>query len=128
MAIVKAKWTDGNDKHEVHMGVSIPQAILTVEDMSNGMLSECLRYAIKKKLSALHVVNGESFPFGADIVLNISDNLKDILNALDKVARKHEYYNCDIEVFKGKYEEGKCSYLIRMGSTTLYELVGYDYD
>ena len=124
MAIVKAKWTDGNDKHEIHMGGSIPQAILTVEDMSDGMLSECLRYALKGKLTALHIINGESFPFGADI----GYNLKDILNILDEIARKHEYYNCDIEVFKGKYEEGKCSYLIRMGSTTLYELVGYDYD
>ena len=79
MAIIKVKWTDGEDKHMIHMGGSIPQAILTVEDMSDGMLSECLRYAIKKKLSALHVVNGESFPFGADVVLDIGYNLKDIL-------------------------------------------------
>ena len=128
MAIIKAKWTDGNDKHEIQMGGSNPQAILTVEDMSDGMLSECLRYALKGKLTALHIINGESFPFGADIVLDIGYNLKDILNILDEIARKHEYYNCDIEVFKGKYEEGKYSYLIRMGSTTLYELVGYDYD
>ena len=128
MAVVKAKWTDGNDKHEIHMGGSIPQAILTVEDMSDGMLSECLRYALKGKLTALHIINGESFPFGADIVLDIGYSLKDILNILDEIARKHEYYNCGIEVFKGNYEEGKCIYLIRMGSTTLYELVGYDYD
>ena len=128
MAIIKVKWTDGEDKHMIHMGGSIPQAILTVEDMSDGMLSECLRYAIKKKLSALHVVNGESFPFGADVVLDIGYNLKDILNTLDEIVRESEYYNCDIEVFKGKYEESKCSYLIRMDSTTLYELVGYDYD
>lgn len=68
------------------------------------------------------------FHLGADVVLDISDNLKDILNTLDEIVRESEYYNCDIEVFKGKYEQSKCSYLIRMGSTTLYELVGYDYD
>ena len=128
MAIIKAEWKDNDNRYEVHMGGLVSQSILTVEDMSDGMLSECLRYTLRKKRTALYIVNDEKFPFGADIVLDIGYNLKDILNILDEIARKHEYYNCDIEVFKGKYEESKCSYLIRMGNTTLYELVGYDYD
>jgi len=131
MAIIKAKWEDNNNKYEIHMGGFISQAILTVEDVSDGVLQECLRYTLKKKMAAHYKVNGESSPYDAvDIVLDIDYNFKDILKSVDDIIKSGGYYNggSNIEVFKGKSEEGKCKYLIRMNSALMYELVGYDYD
>lgn len=123
MAIIKAEWTDNDNSYGVHMGGLVSQSILTVEDMSDGMLSECLRYTLRKKRTALYIVNDEKFPFGADAVLDVSDNLKDILKALDDVVGS----GINTEVVRCEYEDGKYRYLIGADGS-VYELVGYDYD
>lgn len=123
MAIVKAEWEDNDNRYEVHMGGLVSQSILTVEDMSDGMLSECLRYTLRKKRTVLYIVNDEKFPFGADTVLDVSDNFKDILKVLDDVVGD----GANSEVLRCETEDGKCRYLIGTDGA-VYELVGYDYD
>lgn len=123
MAIIKAEWEDNDNRYEVHMGGLVSQSILTVEDMSDGMLSECLRYTLRKKRTALYIVNDEKFPFGADTVLDVSDNFKDILKVLDDLVGN----GTNAEVLRCEYEGGKCRYLIGTDGS-VYELVGYDYD
>lgn len=123
MAIIKAEWEDNDNRYGIHMGGLVSQSILTVEDMSDGMLSECLRYTLRKKRTALYTVNDEKFPFGADVVLDVSDNLKDILKALDDLVGN----GANSEVLRCEYEDGKCRYLIGTDGS-VYELAGYDYD
>ena len=126
MAIIIAEWKDNDNSYGIHMGGLVSQSILTVEDMSDGMLSECLRYTLRKKRTALYIVNDEKFPFGADAVLDVSDNLKDILKALDDVVGVVGD-GTNSEVLRCETEDGKCRYLIRTDGS-VYELVGYDYD
>lgn len=123
MAIIKVEWENNNNRYGIHMGGLVSQSILTVEDMSDGMLSECLRYTLRKKRTALYIANDEKFPFGADAVLDVSDNLKDILKALDDVVGS----GINAEVLRCEYEDSKYRYLIGTDGA-VYELVGYDYD
>lgn len=127
MAIIKAEWKDNNDKHEIQIGGRESQAILTVEGISDGGLSNGYEYTLRKKKSVLHIINGESFPFSEDAVLDVSYDLRDILKTLDDTLRENHSYSGNTNILRCESENRMCRYLIETDGT-VYELVGYAYD
>ena len=123
MAIIKAYWKDDGDEHMIRIGGAVSQAILTVDEITDGEFLDCLRYKVKRKRSGLHVINEESFPYSVDVVLYVGGSFRDALDMVDEIASKGKCYDDGFLVHKGE-EKGKYKYLIVLDGG-MYEIIGY---